>query len=435
MPDPDRSMCARHTAASTLLTRSTRLLAHPRASSVLSSSPDLETRVRRATLALSERRAPLISPMDKRRDIAGRRKSNMGLDLLASDWQGLKSKPERPALITEGSDASALGRSTRSMTAEEVLEDITAVPRAEWSDVKEPAFVGCGAFANVFVASFGENEVAVKILKQECREDPLAQKDLASEAELLSRLVHPHIPTLHAVGENDGAAFIVMQRLAGTLSEVLPPPKDNVPIWTWRAAVRAWPLSRAVEHGVALAAALAYCHDDAIAGVGVMHRDLKPDNIGFAADDGRLVLFDFGLAKLLPREPDGAPPPARAMTGETGSTRYMAPEVALAKPYAFPAEVFSWSLILWQMAAHEKPFGALTVAAHGDRVAKGGLRPPLRPGWPAPFCALLTECWKADAAERPRFAELLPRLKQIQDEAREREAAAGPPGGGCCLLQ
>jgi len=45
-----------------------------------------------------------------------------------------------------------------------------------------------------------------------------------------------------------------------------------------------------------------------------MHRDLKPDNIGFAADDGRLVLFDFGLAKLLPRDPDGAPPPARAST-------------------------------------------------------------------------------------------------------------------------
>lgn len=377
-----------------------------------------------------------MSPMDKRRDLNARRKSNMGLDLLASDWKaGLKSRPDGPAMVKEGSvESIASDRTLRSDTAEEVLGCITSVPRADWSDVKDPAYVGCGAFANVFVASYADNEVAVKILKQEHTEDPLAQKDLASEAQLLSRLTHPHIPTLHAIGESDGAAFIVMQRLAGTLTSLLPPPKDNVPIWTWRAAVRAWPLSRALDYGVALAGALAYCHNDAIAGVGIMHRDLKPDNIGFAADDGRLVLFDFGLAKLLPHESDGSPPPARAMTGQTGSTRYMAPEVALAKPYAFPAEVFSWSLILWQMAAHEKPFAALTVAAHGDRVAKGGLRPQLRPGWPESFCTLLKECWVADAARRPRFVDLLPRLKEILTEVREHEAA-NPPAGGCCVLQ
>ena len=81
------------------------------------------------------------------------------------------------------------------------------------------------------------------------------------------------------------------------------------------------------------------------------------------------------------------------------------------------------------------PYGVVAVAHDAVRFfAKGGLRPQLRPSWPAPFCALLTECWEADAAKRPRFADLLPRLKQIQDEVREREAAS-PPGGGCCVLQ
>ena len=54
---------------------------------------------------------------------------------------------------------------------------------------------------------------------------------------------------------------------------------------------------------------LGYCHCGAIPGVGVMHRDLKPDNIGFAASDNRLILFDFGLAKLIPVQ---APPLASA---------------------------------------------------------------------------------------------------------------------------
>jgi len=123
-----------------------------------------------------------------------------------------------------------------------------------------------------------------------------------------------------------------MERLSGTLEAALPPQKIGgaaVPMWIYLAAVRRWPVQRGLQVAIDLAGVLAYCHGGGtIPGVGVMHRDLKPDNIGFSATDGRLVLFDFGLAKLVPRMEgtvSGTAP--QPMTGGVGSPRYMAPEV------------------------------------------------------------------------------------------------------------
>ena len=119
--------------------------------------------------------------------------------------------------------------------------------------------------------------------------------------------------------------------------------------------MKRWPLARALRCGLELARALRYCHDDAIANMRVLHRDIKPNNIGFLAD-GRLVLFDFGLASLWPRSGSAEDDAPRALTGETGSLRYMAPEVALNRPYNHKAEVFGFASVLWEMAAHVKPF-------------------------------------------------------------------------------
>ena len=94
--------------------------------------------------------------------------------------------------------------------------------------------------------------------------------------------------------------------------------------------MRRWPLQRGLQVAIDLADVLAYCHGGGtIPGVGVMHRDIKPDNIGFSATDGRLILFDFGLAKLVPRMEGAVSGTApRPMTGGVGSPRYMAPEVS-----------------------------------------------------------------------------------------------------------
>jgi len=153
-----------------------------------------------------------------------------------------------------------------------------------------------------------------------------------------------------------------------------------------------------------LAQALHYCHCGAMEDTRVLHRDIKPNNIGFLGS-GRLVLFDFGLAKTWAVATDDLE--TRQLTGQTGSLRYMAPEVALNQPYNHKAEVFSFASVLWQMCAHEIPFQDLQVPAFMERVAKGDERPKVKDSWPAPLKQLLTRCWRAEHAERPEFSEIV----------------------------
>jgi len=76
------------------------------------------------------------------------------------------------------------------------------------------------------------------------------------------------------------------------------------------------------------------------------------------------------------------------------------------------------------MIAHDKPFAQLSCAGHAEGVAKGGLRPPLSKRWPEPLRVLLGECWEAEAAKRPTFAELLTRLREILGEVEEAQKDA-----------
>ena len=76
------------------------------------------------------------------------------------------------------------------------------------------------------------------------------------------------------------------------------------------------------------------------------------------------------------------------------------------------------------MIAHDKPFAQLSCAGHAEGVAKGGLRPPLSKRWPEPLRVLLRECWEEKAAERPTFAELLPRLREILGDIEEARRGA-----------
>ena len=165
----------------------------------------------------------------------------------------------------------------------------------------------------------------------------------------------------------------------------------------------------------------------------LMHRDLKPDNIGLLAD-GTLVLFDFGLAKLWrPTSPEASRQELHAFTSQTGSARYMAPEVALEQPYNETADVYSWSLIMWQCASHNRPFDEMSLMAFHERVAKQGQRPPLRKTWPPALGSLLTAAWAADPLTRPTFAEIVPKLAALLAEV-DPSLVVVPPCSPSCVV-
>ncbi|CAN0322663.1 unnamed protein product, partial [Discosporangium mesarthrocarpum] len=113
-------------------------------------------------------------------------------------------------------------------------------------------------------------------------------------------------------------------------------------------------LNEVLDLALALSNALEYLHDTAVPGRIVCHRDLKPDNIAFTSK-GELKLIDFGLGKIIKRK-FRVRCEKYKMTGGTGSLRYMAPEIANHKVYNEKGDVYSFSLILWEMLAGTKPF-------------------------------------------------------------------------------
>lgn len=202
--------------------------------------------------------------------------------------------------------------------------------------------------------------------------------------------------------------------LSSILAKELPRDKDVIPIWVYWRECKKWPLSRCVQCGFELASALKYCHDDAFPGCRILHRDVKPNNIGFRSD-GSLVLFDFGLASLWRKNlvdiDDDAP---RNLTGETGSMRYMAPEVANSQPYSHKAEVFSFASVLWELCAHEKPFLAFSDPKHFKPALAKGFLPRVSPRWPVGLKDLFADCWALTPENRPEFRDILPRLDALR---------------------
>jgi len=123
-------------------------------------------------------------------------------------------------------------------------------------------------------------------------------------------------------------------------------------------------------------------------------------------------LLDFGLARIVENSSLYSNE-IYHMSGETGSLRYMAPEIADSRPYNHKADVYSFGIILWEIVAYKKPYDGLNRESFYVRVVKGGERPPLQKKWPKGIVKLMTDCWSADKDKRPNFDQIVRRLDDM----------------------
>jgi serine/threonine protein kinase len=124
---------------------------------------------------------------------------------------------------------------------------------------------------------------------------------------------------------------------------------------------------------------------------------------------GDVKIFDFGLAKELDLEKRSEEGTFK-LTGDTGSLRYMAPEVALGKPYNETADVFSFSILLWQMSSLETPYEGYSVNSFSKKVIEGGVRPKIDDKWGSSICTLLRQCF-VDNPKRPFMSDVVEILR------------------------
>jgi len=267
--------------------------------------------------------------------------------------------------------------------------------------------LGRGGFGEVYAAwdTQLKREVAVKTL----RSDLAMQSDIVQrfrrEAEAAARLRHPCILPVFGVGERDGLVWFTMPRVHG----------ESLGDWLRRDPQP--PLGEVRRILADVAGALQAAHE-----AGVVHRDVKPDNILLEGDERRVLVTDFGIAKAL-----DAGDTALTGTGiAVGSPDYMSPEQAAGDPVDHRADVYSLGIVGFEMVSGQLPFGEGTVATvllrHATEAAPSLL--DLRPACPSPLAAAISRCLeKVPAARWGSMAELREALLD-----RQREPPVADPG-------
>eukprot|EP00640_Fibrocapsa_japonica_P003014 CAMPEP_0113943694 /NCGR_PEP_ID=MMETSP1339-20121228/26974_1 /TAXON_ID=94617 /ORGANISM="Fibrocapsa japonica" /LENGTH=265 /DNA_ID=CAMNT_0000948635 /DNA_START=68 /DNA_END=862 /DNA_ORIENTATION=+ /assembly_acc=CAM_ASM_000762 len=222
-------------------------------------------------------------------------------------------------------------------------EEFTDVNWEEFTNVK---FLAQGNFARVHSAEFKGRRVAVKVMRPDVdRVD--AQKQFDIEISIMRDIKHKNIVRFYGGGttsEQHPRPFIILELMEmGTLQNLLE--NNGFSLFpNRRKSISSMKLNQRLEVVLMLAEGLHYLQEVAYPDRHILHRDLKPHNFGWTAN-GCLKIMDFGLATTIPRNLNENK--AYCMTGETGTVRYMPPEVALGKPYNEKSDVYSFALIAW----------------------------------------------------------------------------------------
>src|SRR5258706_2503024 len=231
------------------------------------------------------------------------------------------------------------------------------------------------------------------------------------EARAASRLQHPAIMTIHQFGVEDNTRYLVMEYIEGvTLKKIINErPMEMVTL---------------CEIAIQVADALALAHEK-----GVIHRDMKCENV-MVTPRGQAKILDFGLAKL--KGPDSDPDATSADLFKTqlgtvmGTVTHMSPEQALGTEVDGKSDVFSFGVVMYEMATGKSPFIGPTVQTTLAKLLNEEPKPPsqLNPAIPLQLERLIQQCVAKKASHRPTAKDLTERLKVIQASLSARDLAS-----------
>lgn len=282
-----------------------------------------------------------------------------------------------------------------------------------WGDFHSVQHLIDSSSCHIYIAYWNTRKVVLKLIKAERVNSAVAVSEFETEVSVLSRLNHGNVVRFLGSGHQP-RRFIVLEFLeGGTLAAALgmnylDPKKPT--------EKRKFTFLQSLSLARALANAMGYLHKEWHDSVIIVHRDLKPDNIGFTAN-GILKVFDFGLCACIKATPSQEPENSKYdMTGNTGTLRYMAPEVALGEQYNQSVDVYSFGIITWQVLKGKVPFEEMNKKIFFEKVVRGKYRPVLDRLWPKKLCGLLESCWNDDYRRRPSFPEVLEKLDEIIED-------------------
>ena len=287
--------------------------------------------------------------------------------------------------------------------------------------------IGAGGMGVVYRAEdlVLKRTVALKVLSGQFLASPQAQARFLRESRVAAALNHPNICTIHEVGEAGsgeespieggeelapGTPYIVMEFVEGrTLDSLI-------------GEAKTLPLPDLLRTAVRISEGMADAHAK-----GIVHRDLKPQNV-MVGPEGRIKILDFGLAKPIasPEEGDGVMKDAASASVELtlegmviGTVTYMSPEQAQGKPVDSRSDVFSFGILLYEMATGQRPFPGDTAATVMAKILESDPEPvsAIRPDLPPELGRIVRRCLKKAPEERYNDTrDLVAALKDLRQD-------------------
>ena len=265
--------------------------------------------------------------------------------------------------------------------------------------------LGAGGMGEVYRATDTKlaRDIALKVLPPDMASDPDRLARFQREARALAGLSHPNVVTVFSVEESDNVHFITMELIEGQ-------PLDRL------ISAKGLPADRIIEIAGAIAEALAAAHEK-----GIVHRDLKPANI-MLADEGRIKVLDFGLAKDVGAET--ANDATLTSAGHThagmvmGTPAYMSPEQISGRALDHRSDIFSLGVVLHEMATGRRPFEGSSSAELISSILRDV--PPsvtdVRPELPPDLARVVRRCLEKDPRCRMQTARDV--INEFRDLAR-----------------
>lgn len=252
-----------------------------------------------------------------------------------------------------------------------------------------------GAFGKLYRGTYKGEDVAIKLLERPENDPDKAQimeQQFQQEVKMLATLKHPNIVRFIGACRKPMVWCIVTEYAKG----------GSVRQFLMKRQSRSVPLKLAVKQALDVARGMAYVH-----GLGLIHRDLKSDNLLIFGDKS-IKIADFGVARIEVQ--------TEGMTPETGTYRWMAPEMIQHRPYTQKVDVYSFGIVLWELITGMLPFQNMTAVQAAFAVVNKGVRPIVPNDCLPVLGEIMTRCWDANPDVRPPFTNVVRMLENAETE-------------------